>query len=127
MIPVVDRSTKFFSEPEFRNDVTFQQQSRVHLVARASRSNVPETSRALMSRFSTSRIGDTVRHESLIRGQHYYAQLLSAGPVSGGQSVVVEIGTRTWDNSSVQAVEVHAKSNLHWFHCQGRLCSTSVF
>jgi hypothetical protein len=79
--------------------------------------NVAEPSLSLMSNFYAEFDGDdsTVHRENLTRGQHYFAQLFSAGPVPGGQSVVVTVGTRTFDISAANDVEVHSKSNFQWF------------
>ena len=79
--------------------------------------NVPEPSLSLMSNFYAEFDGDdsTQHRENLTRGQHYFAQLFSAGPVPGGQSVVVTVGTRTFDISRANDVEVHSKSNFQWF------------
>ena len=76
-----------------------------------------EGSVSLMSAFSAEFDGDDSTHheEYLTRGQHYFAQLFSAGPVPGGQSVVVTVGTRTFDISSANDVEVHSRSNFQWF------------
>ncbi|MBA2715111.1 MAG: hypothetical protein H0U55_16360 [Rubrobacteraceae bacterium] len=79
--------------------------------------NVLEPSLSLMSNFYAEFDGDnsTEHRENLTRGQHYFAQLFSAGPVPGGQSVVVTAGTRTFDISAANDVEVHSRSNFQWF------------
>ncbi len=79
--------------------------------------NVHEPSLALMSNFYAEFDGDDSTHhrENLTRGQHYFAQLFSAGPVPGGQSVVVTVGTRTFDKSAANDVEVHSKTDFQWF------------
>jgi hypothetical protein len=79
--------------------------------------NVPEPSLSLMSNFYVEFDGDdsTDHRENLVRGQHYFAQLFSAGPVPGGQSVVVTVGTRTFDISRANDVEVHSRSHFQWF------------
>ena len=79
--------------------------------------NVPEPSLALMSAFSGEFDGDdsTQHRESLTRGQHYFARLFSAGPVPGGQTVVVTVGTRSFDIAAANDVEVHSKSDFRWF------------
>jgi hypothetical protein len=79
--------------------------------------NVPEPSLSLMSNFYVEFDGDdsTEHRENLVRGQHYFAQLFSAGPVPGGQSVVVTVGTRTFDISRANDVEVHSRSHFQWF------------
>ncbi|MSR57500.1 MAG: hypothetical protein EXS05_07490 [Planctomycetaceae bacterium] len=70
-----------------------------------------------MSGFHADFDGDdsTQHQENLTRGQHYFAQMFSAGPVPGGQSVVVTVGTRTFDITHANDVEVHSKSNFQWF------------
>jgi hypothetical protein len=78
--------------------------------------NVVEPSYAEMSRFELSTDDDTTRHqENLTRGQHYFAQLFSAGPVPAGQQVVIEAGTRSFDLSGTNDVEIHSASNFQWF------------
>jgi len=79
--------------------------------------NVLEPSLALMSNFYAEFDGDdsTDHRENLTRGQHYFAQLFSAGPVPGGQSVVVTVGTRTFDISAANDVEVHSRTDFQWF------------
>jgi len=79
--------------------------------------NVPEPSVSLMSFFRGEFEGDDAAHhrENLTSGQHYFAQLFSAGPVPGGQSVVVTVGTRTFDIADANDVELHSKSNFQWF------------
>lgn len=79
--------------------------------------NVVEPSLSLMSNFYVEFDGDdsTDHRENLTRGQHYFAQLFSAGPVPGGQSVVVTVGTRTFDISAANDVEVHSRPNFQWF------------
>jgi hypothetical protein len=79
--------------------------------------NVPEPSLALMSAFHADFDGDdsTQHKENLTRGQHYFAQLFSSGPVPGGQSVVVTVGTRSFDISRANDVEVHSRSEFQWF------------
>jgi hypothetical protein len=77
--------------------------------------NVPEPSLALMSDFSAEFDGDDSTHhrENLTHGQHYFAQLFSARPVSRGP-VAMTVGTRTFDISSANDVEVHSRSNFQW-------------
>jgi len=79
--------------------------------------NVLEPSLALMSNFYAEFDGDdsTEHRENLTRGQHYFAQLFSAGPVPGGQTVVVTVGTRTFDISAANDVEVHSRTDFQWF------------
>lgn len=79
--------------------------------------NVLEPSLSLMSNFYAEFDGDdsTEHRENLTRGQHYFAQLFSAGPVPGGQTVVVTVGTRTFDISAANDVEVHSRTDFQWF------------
>jgi hypothetical protein len=78
--------------------------------------NVVEPSYAEMSRFDLSTDDDTSTHrENLTRGQHYFAQLFSAGPVPAGQQVVIEVGTRSFDLSGTNDVEIHSRSSFEWF------------
>ncbi|HYE37530.1 hypothetical protein [Methylocaldum sp.] len=88
-----------------------------YLMMNVLHSNVPEPSLALMSHFYAEFDGDDSTHhrENLTRGQHYFAQLFSAGPVLGGEHVVITVGTRTFDISGVDDVEVHSRSNFQWF------------
>jgi hypothetical protein len=79
--------------------------------------NVPVPSLALMSNLYRESDGDdlTANRENLIRGQHYFAQLFSSGPVPAGQSVVVTVGTRTFDIARANDMEVHSRTNFQWF------------
>jgi hypothetical protein len=88
--------------------------------------NVPEPSLALLSSpwvmngeaaYAMVSDGDdyVLDRESLTRGQHYFAQLFSSGPVPAGQSVVVTVGTRSVDFGSVDDMEYHGRSNFQWF------------
>jgi hypothetical protein len=79
--------------------------------------DVVEPSLAQMSLFQATFDGDDSYHnqEDLILGGHYFAQLFSSGPVPGGQSVIVTIGTRNFDKSFSNDVTVHSKSNFQWF------------
>jgi len=89
---------------------------RNYLILRVLHPNSPESTLGLMDEWTYSTASDEhFRKENLIRGQHYYAQLLSSGPVPGGQSVVIEIGTRTHDVALINDVEVHNSSIFHWF------------
>jgi hypothetical protein len=77
--------------------------------------NVPEPSLALMSNWFTRQSSDATNEvENLVRGQHYFAQLFSSGPVPAGQSVVVVIGTRTFDITRANDVETHSRTNFQW-------------
>ncbi len=78
--------------------------------------NVPEPSLALMSQLYWVFTGDrTVDRQNLTVGQHYYARLYSTGPVQAGQSVAITAGTRTFDKSFANDVEVHSTSRFEWF------------
>ena len=78
--------------------------------------NVAEPSYAAMSTFAVHTDDDTsYHHEYLNRGQHYYAQLFSAGPVPAGQHVVVCAGTRSLDKSFADDMTIHSKSEFRWF------------
>lgn len=86
------------------------------LLFRVLHPNAPESSLALMDSFSLETSDTTLKHrENLTRGAHYYAHLFSSGPVPGGQSVIVEVGTRTWDYSITNDMSVEAESTYHWF------------
>jgi len=79
--------------------------------------NVPEPSLSLMSNLYRETDGDdlSANRENLTRGQHYFAHLFSSGPVPAGQSVVVTIGTRTFDIARANDMELHSRSNFQWF------------
>jgi hypothetical protein len=78
--------------------------------------NVFEPSLAEMSAFVKDTDDDTTSNvENLTRGQHYFAHLFSSGPVPAGQPVVVLIGTRSFDKSGANDVEIHSRSNFQWF------------
>jgi hypothetical protein len=78
--------------------------------------NVPEPSYAEMSSFSFKTADDhTVHREYLVRGQHYFAQLFSSGPVPAGEHIVITAGTRSFDISGTNDVEIHSRSHFEWF------------
>jgi hypothetical protein len=80
--------------------------------------NVPEFSLSLMSNLYQESDGDDLNtgdKENLTRGQHYFAQLFSSGPVQAGQSVVVTVGARTFDKARANDMELHSTSNFQWF------------
>ena len=78
--------------------------------------NVAEPSFAEMSSFVVDTDDDGTHHrESLVRGQHYYAHLFSAGPVPAGQHVVVCAGTRSFDKSGANDVSIRSTSDFRWF------------
>lgn len=88
-----------------------------HLMMDVLHPNVPEPSLALMSSAFEESDGDDVSftREHLTRGQHYFAQLFSAGPVQGGESVIVTVGTRTFDKARANDMEVHSRTDFQWF------------
>jgi hypothetical protein len=87
-----------------------------HLMLNVLHPNVPEPSFAEMSSMHVEASGDSTTHrENLTRGQHYFAHLFSAGPVPAGQPVLVLAGTRTFDISGTNDVEIHSASSFHWF------------
>jgi hypothetical protein len=79
--------------------------------------NVLEPSLALMSNLYKETDGDdlTADQENLTRGQHYFAQLFSSGPVPAGQTVIVTVGTRTFDICRANDMELHSRTNYQWF------------
>jgi hypothetical protein len=79
--------------------------------------NVPVSSLALMSNMSKETGGDdlTASQETLTRGQHYFAQLFSSGPVPAGQRVVITVGTRTFDICRADDMALFSHSNFRWF------------
>lgn len=78
--------------------------------------NVPEPSFAEMSTFTLKTDDDeTVHRENLTRGQHYFAQLFSSGPVPAGQSVVVTAGARSFDLSGTNDVSIRSRAHFEWF------------
>jgi len=79
--------------------------------------NVPEHSLALMSTLSKATGGDdlTAGQSNLTRGQHYFAQLFSSGPVPAGQSVIITVGTRAFDICYSNDMELHSRTNFQWF------------
>jgi hypothetical protein len=79
--------------------------------------NVPESSLALMSNMDKRTGGDdlTADEEHLTRGQHYFAQLFSSGPVPAGQSVIITAGARTMDICRANDMELHSRSDFQWF------------
>jgi len=88
-----------------------------HLMMNVLHQNVPEPSLALMSNLYEESDGDdlTANRENLTRGQHYFAQLFSSGPVPAGQSVIITVGTRTFDISRANDMELHSRTNYQWF------------
>lgn len=78
--------------------------------------NTPNISLAEMSVFVKKADDDSFTVENhLTQGDHYFAQLRSSGSLPAGQSVVVCIGTRNFDKSGANDVEIHSKSIFRWF------------
>jgi hypothetical protein len=88
-----------------------------YLTATVLHPNVPTPSYAEMSQFMLENDGDDItRHqENLTTGQHYFGHLFSTGPVPAGESVTVVAGTRSFDSTSADDIEVHSASNFQWF------------
>lgn len=78
--------------------------------------NVTEPSLAEMSKFKSKSDGDNKLdfRENLARGQHFFAQLFSSGPVPPGHTIVT-VGTRNFDRALTNDMEVHSVSNFQWF------------
>ena len=78
--------------------------------------NVTEPSLAGMSTFKSKSDGDNKFdfRENLARGQHFFAQLFSSGPVPPGHTIVT-VGTRSFDRALTNDMEVHSVSNFQWF------------
>ncbi|MGW5670182.1 hypothetical protein [Micromonospora sp. NPDC003776] len=78
--------------------------------------NVSEPSYAEMSAFDKKTDDDgSFLQVNLTRGAHYFAQLFSAGPVPAGQTVIVCVGTRSFDISGTNDVSIHSTSDFRWF------------
>jgi hypothetical protein len=79
--------------------------------------NVAGPSLAMMSEWGKDfdKDGEGSYHDDdLIFGQHYFAFLESAGSVPAGQSVVVEIGTRSFDIARADDISLHSRSEFLW-------------
>ena len=77
--------------------------------------NVTERSLALMSQFDAEGNEDrSWRVRALTPGSHYYAHLLSNGTVQAGDTFFVGVGTRTFDITRANDVEVHSRSSFQW-------------
>src|SRR5262245_44695521 len=85
-----------------------------HLMMNVLHPNVPQPSTALMSTVRRSSDGEDLfaDEERLGSGAHYFAQLISSGPVPANQPVIVTAGTRTIDVSHANDMEVHSRSNF---------------
>jgi hypothetical protein len=88
-----------------------------YLMMNVLHANVPEHSLAHMSNLDEDSGGDdvTTNRENLTRGQHYFAQLFSSGPVPAGQSVIITVGTRSFDICYSNDMELHSRTNFQWF------------
>jgi hypothetical protein len=87
-----------------------------HLMLNVLHPNVVEPSYAEMSRFELDTDSDTTTHrENLIRGEHYYAHLFSAGSVNAGETLYICAGTRSFDLSGSNDVGIDSASHFQWF------------
>ncbi|MFD1507481.1 hypothetical protein FE374_13205 [Georgenia yuyongxinii] len=87
-----------------------------YLMADVLHPDVAGPSLALMSQtYSETEEDETIHRENVWPGQHYYARLFSTGRVPGGQSVIVTVGTRTFDITRADDMEVHSRTNFRWF------------
>lgn len=79
--------------------------------------NVPEPSLAEMSTMSKETGGKdlTANQSNLASGQHFFAQLLSSGPVPAGQTVIITVGTRSFDICYSNDMRLHSRTNFQWF------------
>jgi hypothetical protein len=78
--------------------------------------NVVEPSYAEMSTFAVSGNDDDSHHqENLDIGQHYFGHLFSTGSVPAGEALIVTAGTRSFDISGTNDVEIHSRSDFRWF------------
>lgn len=103
-------------EDEFGSSEAWCNQNN-YLMMNVLHPNVPEPSLALMSNLFRESDGDdlSASQENLIRAQHYFAQLFSAGPVAAGEHVVITVGTRTFDKARANDMELHSRSDFQWF------------
>jgi hypothetical protein len=79
--------------------------------------NVAGPSLALMSEWGKDFDNDgegSYHEDDLIFGQHYFAFLESAGSVPAGQSVVIEVGTRSFDIARADDISLHSRSEFLW-------------
>ena len=77
--------------------------------------NIAERSLALLSQFDAEGNEDrTWSVRALTPGTHYYAHLLTDGTVQAGDTFFVGVGTRTFDKTRADDVEVHSRSNFQW-------------
>jgi hypothetical protein len=77
--------------------------------------NVTERSLSLMSQFDREGNEDaTWKVRALTPGNHYYGHMVSNGAVQAGDTFFVGVGTRTFDITRANDVEVHSRSNFQW-------------
>lgn len=77
--------------------------------------NITERSLSLMSNFYREGNDDhTYSERALTPGNHYYGHMLSNGVVQEGDTFFVGVGTRTFDITRANDVEVHSRSNFQW-------------
>jgi hypothetical protein len=70
---------------------------------------------ALMSQFDHEGSDDaTFSVRALTPGNHYYGHMVSDGAVQEGDTFFVGVGTRTFDITRANDVEVHSRSNFQW-------------
>ena len=74
------------------------------------------TNRALasVSEFYKEGTDGSFSVRALTPGQHYYSHLVTDGAVAAGDTFFVGVGTRSFDRSRANDVEVHSKSNFIW-------------
>jgi hypothetical protein len=78
--------------------------------------SITERSLVQMSNFYREGNEDNSWDESpLAGGEHYYAHMLSNGAVQAGETFFVGVGTRTFDITRANDVEVHSASTFQWF------------
>jgi hypothetical protein len=76
---------------------------------------ISEPSLALMWDFYREGNDDhTWSERALTPGQHYYGHMVSNGSVAKGETFFVGVGTRTFDITRANDVEVHSKSQFLW-------------
>ncbi len=77
---------------------------------------ITERSLAQMSEFKKDENEDnTWSVRALTPGNHYYGHMVSNGSVQAGDTFFVGVGTRTFDITRADDVEVHSRSNFQWW------------
>jgi len=77
--------------------------------------NVTAPSLAEMSQFDYKTDENrSVHRENLARGEIYFADLFSDGPVAQGDVVEIRAGTRSVDSALTDDVELHSRSQFLW-------------